>query len=203
MMDPRTPTFKAIKAARNGRSYSSDEVLDVHALLDRLGVPRESHRPPSAGQLHASAAAIALIKEFEGLQLRSYLCPAKVWTIGYGATGPGIGPGVEWTIEQAERRILADIAAVEEGVRFLIGSKRTSQGQFDALVSFAYNCGTDIDSDHTPEGLGDSTLLLKHLTGDYAGAAAEFGKWVNGGGRRLEGLVRRRKREAALYGQAA
>ena len=65
----------------------------------------------------------------------------------------------------------------------------TSQPQFDALVSFHYNTGA----------IGRATLTKLHKVGDFAGAAAEFGKWVHAGGRRLAGLVRRREAEAALY----
>lgn len=149
--------------------------------------------------MHISDKGLALIEEFESCRLTAYKCPAGVWTIGWGATGPGIGPGLVWTQPQADMRLDHDIHAVEIGVAFLLAGKPCTQGQFDALTSFAYNCGTDIDNDHTPEGLGDSSLLRKHLAGDYAGAAAEFGKWNKGGGRALAGLTRRRAAEAALY----
>lgn len=66
-----------------------------------------------------------------------------------------------------------------------------SQGQFDAMVSFAFNCGE--------AALRSSTLLKKHLVGDYAGAAKEFARWNRGGGKVLPGLVKRRAAEAALY----
>jgi lysozyme len=68
---------------------------------------------------------------------------------------------------------------------------RMSQGQFDAMVSFAFNCGE--------AALRSSTLLKKHLVGDYAGAAKEFARWNRGGGKVLPGLVKRRAAEAALY----
>lgn len=71
-----------------------------------------------------------------------------------------------------------------------LGGKMT-QGQFDALVSFAFNLGIG--------ALAKSTLLKKHLAGDYAGAAREFAKWKFGGGRVLPGLVKRRAAEVALY----
>jgi lysozyme len=203
MDQPRKGVFDAITAEREGRRFTTPEVQEVDALLDRLGVPRAGAAPIGAGAQRASSAAIELIKRYEGLRLSAYKCPAGIWTIGYGATGAGIGPGLVWTQEQADRRLLEDVRAFEEAVRFLLAGKRATQGQFDAMVSFAYNCGSDIDNDHTPEGLGDSGLLRLHLAGDYAGAAAEFGKWVNGGGRKLEGLVRRRKDEAALYRAAA
>jgi lysozyme len=171
---------------------------DVDEINRALGLPLD----PSP-EREPSGAAYQVIKTFEGCSLQAYLCPARVWTIGFGATGAGIVKGVRWTMEQAERRLVDDVEAVAAQVRQLIGAAPTTQGHFDALVSFAFNCGTDIDDDHTPEGLGDSTLLKLHLAGDHAGAAAEFGKWVNGGGRKLNGLVRRREAEVALYRRAA
>jgi lysozyme len=66
-----------------------------------------------------------------------------------------------------------------------------SQSQFDAIVSFAFNVGE--------QALAKSTLLKKHLAGDYAGAAKEFARWTRGGGKVLAGLVKRRAAEAALY----
>ena len=73
----------------------------------------------------------------------------------------------------------------------LIGDAKTTQHQFDALVSFAYNLGAD--------NLKTSTLLRKHNAGDHAGAAAEFGKWNKAKGQVMKGLTRRRAAEAALY----
>lgn len=121
------------------------------------------------------------------------------WTIGFGATGPGITRGTVWTLAQAERAFDRHIAEFSAGVSRLIGSAPTTQAQFDALVSFAYNVGLDIDQDTRAEGLGDSTLLRKHLAGDYEGAAREFGKWNKAAGRVIPGLTKRRAAEAALY----
>jgi lysozyme len=189
---------RAGKMALKGIGLSAPEVEAGDRWLDLIGFPKDGALI-APGAMHISPAGIALIKEFESLQLRAYRCPAGVWTIGYGATGPGIYAGLVWTEAQADARLASDLAACEAGVTQLLEGKPATQGQFDALVSFAFNCGLDIDNDHTPEGLGDSTLLRKHLAGDYAAAALEFGKWVNGGGHKLAGLVRRREREAALY----
>ena len=139
--------------------------------------------------MQMSEHGLDLLRRFEGLRLRAYRCPAGVWTIGYGHSGPDVRAGLRIEDEEAERLLRADVARFEEGVRAIAGA--CTQGQFDALVSFAFNLGLG--------ALMSSTLLRKHRAGDAEGAAAEFGRWVHGGGRRLPGLVRRRAAEAALY----
>lgn len=140
---------------------------------------------------------LALIKHFEELRLVAYLCPAKVWTIGWGHT-KGVKPGDTCTKEQAEKWLLEDCEEFERAVHMLVKVPIT-QNQFDALVSFTFNVGPDIDADTIAEGLGDSTLLRKLNGGDYAGAALEFPKWNKGGGYVLPGLVRRRAAEQNLF----
>lgn len=93
---------------------------------------------------------------------------------------------------QAVARLTTDVAAFSSGVRAMLANVATTQGQFDALVSFAYNCGL--------AALRGSTLLKRHTAGQYHAAQLEFQKWVKGGGKVLPGLVRRRAAEAALYG---
>jgi lysozyme len=201
----RRDLFDAIRPFAPNRRFTEGQVAAIDFIADDFGLPREGRDDPTVAApgsgLRPSEAAYAIIKEFEGCKLTAYLCPAGVWTIGWGATGPGITRGVTWTQQQADDRLRKDVEEVAAQVRQLLGNAPTTQAQFDALVSFAYNCGTDIDSDHTPEGLGDSSLLRKHLAKDYSGAAREFGKWVNGGGRKLNGLVRRREIERLLYTQ--
>ncbi len=106
-----------------------------------------------------------------------------------GHTGPDVKRGQTITKEQSQALLAADLARFEGAVNKL-GGKMT-QGQFDALVSFAFNLGID--------ALAKSTLLRKHLAADCAGAAREFPKWKFGGGRVLPGLIKRRAAEAALY----
>jgi len=86
----------------------------------------------------------------------------------------------------------------EPGVLRLVKVPLT-QGQFDALVCFAYNVGLDDDADTLAEGLGDSTLLRKVNAGDFSGAAAEFAKWNKNDGKVMLGLRRRRAAERALF----
>lgn len=147
-------------------------------------------------------AGLDIIKLYEqgpdgGPALESYLCPSRVWTIGWGHT-KGVRMGQHATLAQCEQWLLEDCAEAERGVNLLVKVPLT-QNQFDALVSFAFNVGTDIDDDTIAEGLGDSTLLRKLNAGDYAGAAKEFPKWNKSKGRVLNGLVLRRQDEQALF----
>lgn len=130
----------------------------------------------------------ALIRHFEGCHLRAYVCPAGVWTIGWGSTGAGIGPGVIWTQSQANARLEQDAA------RFVSSVDALSPGLDDrrlcALADFAYNLGVG--------AYRGSTLRRRVDAGDWQGAREQLARWVWGGGRRLPGLVRRRAAEAAL-----
>lgn len=143
----------------------------------------------------------ALIKSFETCQLQAYLpTPNDRPTIGWGSTGPDIRLGMTWTQDQADARFDRDLTAFAVGVTHELAGAPTTQAQFDALVSFAYNVGLDDDHDGKAEGLGDSTLLRLHKAGDYAGAQAQFARWNKQRGVVLNGLTRRRAAEAALYG---
>ena len=144
-------------------------------------------------------AGVALIKLFEGCARRrgdglveAYPDPGTggaPWTIGWGATGPGIEPGTVWTQAQCDARLEADLERYAADVAEAIGDAPTTQPQFDALVSFHYNTGA----------IRRATLTRKHCAGDFAGAAREFARWNKAGGRVLKGLSRRRAAEAELY----
>ena len=139
-----------------------------------------------------SPIAEKLIKHYEGCKLKAYLCPAGVPTIGYGATGFDVRLGMIWTQEQADERFAHDLDVFGGKVSYALGSKPTTQGQFDALTSFAYNLGIG--------NLITSTLLKMHKAGNYEGAQAQFQRWNRASGQVLEGLTRRRAAEAAVYG---
>lgn len=129
------------------------------------------------------------IQEFEGLRLTAYKCPAGVWTIGFGHT-KGVKMGQTITKAQAESLLRGDLLPCEEYVRGL--NLELTQGQFDALVDFCFNLGT--------AALQRSTLLQKIRTkADEQTIRGEFAKWVNAGGVRLQGLVKRRAWEADRY----
>jgi GH24 family phage-related lysozyme (muramidase) len=151
--------------------------------------------------MKTSSVGVELIKQFEGLRLQSYLCPAKIWTVGWGTTlikGKPFGKGLTITKEQAEEYLADDLVPFEQAVNSLVKVKLT-QNQFDALISFVYNVGADIDADNIAEGLGDSTLLKKLNAGDYKGAADQFLKWDKANGKVMKGLTIRRQAERALF----
>lgn len=130
-----------------------------------------------------------LIKSFEGLELEAYLCPANVWTIGYGHT-KGVKEGDKITKEQAEKLLEEDLAFFRNGVKRLV-KVALNKNQFGALVSFAYNLGL---------GSLESSTLLKMLNAkDYQGAADQFLRWNKSKGKVLTGLVRRREAERAVF----
>ncbi len=186
-----------------------DMDFDFFAALRRMKAqddtppPAPAASPPSPVPFEPciSPAGLDLIQRFEGCararrdgRYEAYPDPGTggaPWTIGWGATGRGIGPGTIWTRAECDARLTRDLERFARDVTRAIGSAPTTQGQFDAMVSFHYNTGT----------IAKATLTKLHRAGDHAGAAAEFGKWVHAGGKRLPGLVRRRMAEAELYRQ--
>lgn len=138
-----------------------------------------------------NSKGLALVKEFEGLRLKAYLCPAGVWTIGYGTTR-GVTAGMVITKEEAEALLKADLKLFEDGVTKLTKTVKLNSNQFSALVSFAYNLGLG--------ALKSSTLLKRVLANPYdADIDAQFRKWVYAAGVILPGLIKRRAYESKLY----
>ena len=142
--------------------------------------------------MKTSQRGLDLIKEFEGLYLQAYRCPAGVLTIGYGHTSvagePKVVAGMKITKQEAEDILRRDLAAVEADVGRLVKVPLT-QNQFDALVSFQFNTG----------GLGRSSALKRLNAGNYADVPAALLLWNKAAGKVLAGLTRRRKAEAALF----
>ncbi len=162
--------------------------------------------------MKASINCIAVIKHYESFYAHPYLCPANVQTIGYGTTIYPDGKKVKLsdpaiTEADAIEFLQHDVIQFENDVNSLL-KVHVQQCMFDALVSFAYNVGSDIDSDIIAEGLGDSTLL-KIINNNVWDAgwkktiSAEFMKWikatVNGKRKILPGLVARRTTESLLF----
>ena len=139
--------------------------------------------------MKTSPKGIALIKEFEGLRLKAYLCPGGVWTIGYGHTA-GVKPGMVISEAQAEEYLKANLISFE---RYLNGlGLALNQNQFDALISLIYNIGIG--------NFQKSTLLRKaRINANDNSIMDEFLRWVYSKGRVLPGLQRRRLREMKLY----
>lgn len=141
--------------------------------------------------MRTSPEGVALIKEYEGLRLKAYRCPAGVWTIGVGHTGAGVKADSVLTEHQANAVLDVDLDRFERGVLSALDGTPATQPQFDALVSFAFNLGV--------AALARSTLLRKFKAGDVEGAGAEFMKWQYAAGKVMPGLVRRRAAERALF----
>lgn len=133
----------------------------------------------------------ALIKRFEGLRLRPYLCPAGVPTVGYGSTGPHVKMGREITEADADALLDKDLERFEAGVTKLVEGVATNDNQFSAMVCLAFNIGLG--------AFAGSTVLKRHKLGNKIGAANAFEMWVRGGGKILPGLMRRREAERKLY----
>lgn len=195
-----------------GRGFRQSEVDQLDDALDAIS---GSHVPVDAPTLaqsrveapsRTSEAGVALLHRFEGCaRLRSdgmieaYPDPGTggaPWTIGWGSTRDGLFGFVRrdtvWTKEQCDARFVDDLKRVyEPQVARALGKsiERTSQAQFDALVSFHYNTGA----------IARATLTAKHIAGDEEGAAREFRRWNRAGGRALKGLTRRRKAEEQMY----
>jgi lysozyme len=163
-----------------------------------------------------SKAGEDLMHRFEGKRSRPYLCPAHIWTIGYGhvlyqeqirlpvvrvegKTTPMIRKEMPlkpednrvWTKTEIDELFRADVGTFERGVLRLVPGVVGRQGAFDALVSISFNFGLG--------NLQRSTIRMRANRGDWAGAAEAFRVWTKGGGKVLPGLVKRREAEIALF----
>lgn len=140
-----------------------------------------------------SARGRALIRQFEGCKLLAYRCPAGIWTIGVGHTGPDVQPGMRITEKRADELLELDLAKFERAVTQLVGA--ASQEHFDAMVSLCFNIGI--------KSFSKSSVVRWHNRGDEEKAAYAFGLWnkarVDGKLTVLQGLVRRRAAEASMY----
>jgi len=142
---------------------------------------------------HITQEGLDLIKRFEGFSPTIYLCPAGYPTIGYGHVvreeeQERFEDGINE--QEAEELLERDVRWAERGVLRLIDVALTD-GQFDALVSFTFNLGTG--------ALQRSTLRRKVNREEHEQVPREFMRWVWAGGRRLEGLIKRRTTEAEMY----
>lgn len=139
--------------------------------------------------------AVALIKEFEGLRLKSYQDSAGVWTIGYGTTsragiGVSVGPGMVITEAEAEHYLRAALEKFSETIKPGFTTAPTDN-QYGAMLSLAYNIG--------PGAFLRSTCLKRFNAGDIDGAAEALTWFNKSGGKVLRGLVRRREAERDMF----
>ena len=139
--------------------------------------------------MKASAAAIGLIKSCEGCSLTSYVCSGGVMTIGYGHTGPNVFANQVITQSEADTLLRLDVSRFEAAVEKTC--PETTQCQFDACVSLAYNIG--------PAAFAKSSVARLHNLKQYAEAAQAFMLWNKAGGKVSRGLQSRRAKESALY----
>ena len=141
--------------------------------------------------MKASQTLINHIKRSEGCSLAAYQDSVGVWTIGYGHT-KGVRRGDRCTLYQAEQSLKEDLGHFEQIAERVKGIK--TQGQFDAVVDFVYNCGVG--------NFRDSTLKRYIEGGRKTWEIQEqVLRWVNAGGKKLGGLVSRRIWEAARWNE--
>ena len=156
--------------------------------------------------MKVSDNALKTIMHHEGVRIKPYRCPARLWTVGVGhVIDPNHakvpfeernllpipdGWNRKLSMDEVNAILAADLQRFERGVLRYCPNGIT-QGRFDALVSFAFNVGLGT--------LQRSTLRQKHNRGDYDGAADEFLKYSMAAGKVLKGLLNRRKDERSMY----
>lgn len=174
-------------------THGSPAAQITHNMNGVWGVIRPNYAGNSSSGVNAgmciSSMGVALIQQFEGLSLTPYYDSVGVLTIGYGHT-QSVSPGMTITFAQARELLDQDIAAHATGI-FKYIKVKLSQNQFDALASFHMNLGADI--------LSGSALLTHINRKNWSAAANEMKRYVYAGRAVLEGLVKRRNAEAALF----
>lgn len=137
--------------------------------------------------MKTSQRGINLIKQFEGIRLTAYKCPAGVYTIGYGHTR-GVTRGMKITEEEASAYLTADLRNSEKAVERYDSVYHWNQNEFDALVSFTFNCGA-----------ANLRSLLRNGRRNRSQIAETLPLYRKAGGKVLKGLERRRAAEKALF----
>ncbi|QNY28606.1 lysozyme [Acinetobacter seifertii] len=175
--------FDAARVIAGGK-LTQAQVDDLNKVVDKL----------TSGGKTTSDVGINLITSFEDTRTKAYDDGVGIWTIGIGTTvypnGAKVKQGDTCTLEQAKSYFKHDLAKFEKTVNESATVSLT-QNQFDALVSLTYNIGS---------GAFKGSTLLKLLNkGDYQGTADQFLVWNKAGGKVMNGLVRRREAERALF----
>ena len=139
--------------------------------------------------MNISQEGLALIKKFEGCELKAYRCPANVLTIGYGVT-KGVTEDMEITQQEANEMLAGELIEYTEYINNMV-KVALNQSQFDALTAWIYNLG--------PTNFKDSTLLRVLNEGRYNEVPQEIKRWNKANGQVLNGLIKRREAEALLF----
>ena len=148
---------------------------------------------PSITTASVSASGQQFIRRAEAFRSHAYRDAAGFWTIGYGhkiVAGDNLSSSSVITEDYALALFAQDLLRTADAVRSSL-QRAVTQGQFDAMVSLAYNIGVS--------AFRNSTLLRLVNAGDLAGAATQFARWIYAGGQALAGLLTRRRQEAALF----
>lgn len=197
----RRQAIKLLTKERDSSGYAPiDYAIDDECRQVLKLPPRPNGAPPyetwmvgekqaSEFQNQTSIQGVAFIKQWEGLRLSAYKCPAGVWTIGYGHT-KGVKPGDKITELTAVTFLRQDLIDFEQGVLKAVRVP-LKQNQFDALVSLAFNIGVN--------AFKESTLVELLNRKDYQGAADQFPRWRRAGDKVLPGLQARRKKERSMF----
>lgn len=191
-----TRGHEAIEAARPDAPNADEEDVDLQeSLQDALAKGRQFAGIPMSlvsakMPVGISQKGIDLIKSCEGFRAKAYRDAVGVLTIGWGHTA-GVKPGMVITQAQGEAMLRHDLEVFEKGVSAALGKTPTTQGQWDAMVSFSYNVGLG--------NFRKSSVLRLHKAGNYPAAANALLLWNKAGGRVLDGLTRRRRAERSLY----
>lgn len=177
------PFFDAARVIAGGK-LTQVQVDELNKVVDKL----------APGGKTTSDVGVNLISGFEDTRFKAYDDGVGIWTIGIGTTvypnGVKVKKGDTCTLDQAKAYFRHDLAKFEKTVNDSV-KVPLSQNQFDALVSLTYNIGSS--------AFKSSTLLKKLNKSDYQGAADQFPLWKEAGGKVLNGLVRRRAAERALF----
>lgn len=140
--------------------------------------------------MNINKAGLSIIKECEGLVLTAYKDPVGIWTIGYGHTGKvngkAITKGLKITEKQAEELLLKDIEWAEKHVNTYQKKYKFNENEFSALVSFTFN-------------IGNINQLTANGSRSKSVIANKIPLYCNAGGKKLNGLVKRRNKEKALF----
>ena len=153
------------------------------SILERLTPQKKENK------MQISQEGIALIKKFEGCELKAYKCAAGVWTIGYGST-KGVEEGNTITQEDADNLLLEEMHEYEGYINDMV-TVDLQQNEFDSLVSWVFNLG--------PSNLSSSTLLSRINNKVWDDIPNQIKRWNKAGGQVRQGLVRRREAEALLF----